>query len=427
MPNYTGQYLEDRNIDRVWYGVIDQVADIWDNGGYMLDEDKRNPRVKPLDMVKHFEGAVKEIIVWNARENNMEDAITPQDVPLTLTHSITRTVERSAQPLLVAQSLLTNMPMERDTVYEPVMTSGLIGAASRVSPQGEPNSAIITFEATAGVKTEKWGLRLQFTEEVVQYSKWPVVQWILDEASREMARAKEVDVWQKVIRWSRCHIYGGATPPAGINLTPTARRVHGRDIAGALNGTMTLDDLFEMMAYMLTESVMPDMLIMNPWAWKIFATSPELRTFAMLNGGTLFKAPQGNIQIASWGQRGFATPNPELPHNATLYADIPSLFPQPLRIVVSPFIPYNPSTQTTTLIMAVNDQVGIYLDGGPVRTKEWEDPLHSITDMMLLEFWNVAPKNNGRYLVSTVEISTAKGYDWESKLVWDAGNNPLPS
>jgi len=427
MPKYTGQYLDDREIDRAWYTVVDQVADIWQNGGYILEEDKRNQRVKPLDMIKHLEGAVGDIISWIATQNSMEDAITPQDVPLALTESITRVVERAAQPLLVAQSLMTNMPMDRETTYEPVMTSGLIGAASRVSPQGEPNSATIAFESTAGVKTEKWGLRLQFTEEVIEYSKWPIVQWILDEASREMARAKEVDIWWKVIRWSRCHIYGGATPPTGLNLTPIARRVRGRDIAGALNGTMTLDDLFEMVAYMLTESVMPDMLIMNPWAWKIFATSPELRTFAMLNGGTLFKAPQGNVQIANWGQRGFATPNPELPYNATLYADIPSLFPQPLQIIVSPFIPYNATSQTTTLIMVVRDQVGIYLDGGPVQTREWEDPLHSIRDMMLLEFWNVSPKNNGRYIVSAVDISTAKGYDWESKLVWDAATNPLPS
>jgi hypothetical protein len=425
-----------RNYFEAWRDSVETVSAVFELGGRMPAEERSaDGKVRPVAMrpipLPELTGSVTAMVEEIAADRNAwdKDAIHVEDIPQIISEAVVRTISRAAEPNLVLTSLLQSVPMELSETFSEEFLGTIPGTADWISPNDEPpHVEPIDSGATVGIQLRKFGLMMNFSEEVLARSKWPLIQMHVQEAAKDMARFKER---QTAIMLARNAGYliqgktGGASPDDTITrYGQTVAKIDGATATTgrkksdlALNATLTLDDLFDMMAHLITRNVFPDILVMHPFAWKIFATNGELREFAKINGQTpIMRAPHGDPGgIYPQHRPGRIVPTQQnYSQQATLQVDVPDLFPRPLTIIVSPFVQFDASSNRSDIVMAVSGQVGYSLDGDGPNTNRWNDPLHDMQAIKITEFWNVGVKNEGHYLVSAVDIALDRSADWSS-------------
>lgn len=136
-----------------------------------------------------------------------------------------------------------------------------------------------------------------------------------------------------------------AEPPGRIEIQPCA--------TPAYNGSMTMDDVFDMWAQVCAQGFIPDTLLVHPMAWIMWVKDPVLREFAIQNGGGSFFAQWGGNPAAQKtnfynfnglglgnGQKTVATNGTQtspataadLPQNQTSAPQLPGYLGMPFRI-----------------------------------------------------------------------------------------------
>jgi len=222
-----------------------------------------------------------------------------------------------------------------------------------------------------------------------------------------------------MIRASGTPVFDNLHPTKSINGVTT-----GRDLAGQANGSVTLDDIFDAYAHILTQGFMPNGLLMHPLTWCMFVKDPILRAFVLANGGGSFfatwtgnpagRAPWDNASQggmgASSGQTitpgqtpggssspGGFTPSTLLQYPQTINSApvLPSYFNVPMRIIVSPFVPFDPKRKLTDIYMFDTNELGAIIVDEDIMTEEWKDPSVEITKIKLRERYALAILNEG--------------------------------
>jgi len=420
------EILRDRKVSETFNKIVDEVTHIFENQGFIPGDNPKNPKATPVKLLQLYD-AVSEIAeyiaydagVWDAKSGR--DAIGISDIPELIQTSIVRTVQRAAEPRLVLANLLTHVTLEPGEFWSEQYMGGISGIADWSSPGGElPPVPPIQTASTVGAGTRRYGLLLNFSDEVVQANSWNIVQLHLEEAAKDMARFKERETYRMIASNSTYRIAGsGVGVTAGVSSVvhngikiyagSGAAAASGRDpISLAYNYTVTLDDIFDMMAEVMTLNEAPDTLIFSPFAWSIFARNGEMREWAFINGRSPFiKAPSGDLgSLSRLEGNGRNLPGqPALSNQATTFIDVPH-FPHPLNIIVTPTAFYSPSSAYCDIIMGVSGKFGVSLDSpAGVTTVKWDDPIHAFRSIALEEKWNVQPLAQGQYIISAVEIA----------------------
>jgi len=211
------------------------------------------------------------------------------------------------------------------------------------------------------------------------------------------------------------------------------KQTSGRASDGTGNGTITLDDLLVMYSKIVANGFVPNALLMSPLGWLLFARDPILRAFGFANGGPMFSPMQGQPGLArSWYQGGMNVgPVASAPYAATTYANVPNMFPSPLRIIVSPFLAYTAASgstaATTDIIMADTNELGIIVVDEDVTNEEWDDPNRDIRTIKFRERYGLGILNEGKALSIAKNVSITKAYDMEDRIRWQSGSGALPS
>jgi hypothetical protein len=89
-------------------------------------------------------------------------------------------------------------------------------------------------------------------------------------------------------------------PPSqsSSQLQPIKGVTTGRNYKGQLNGSMTVDDIFDMYAAVLLNGFVPDTMLVHPMAWLMWVKDPVLREFAIqAGGGSFFAQFTGNPAV----------------------------------------------------------------------------------------------------------------------------------
>jgi len=157
---------------------------------------------------------------------------------------------------------------------------------------------------------------------------------------------------------------------------------------------------------------------MHPLTWVMWVKDPILRAFALsAGGGTYFASWKGNPagrapwdnssqgglgyspgqNIVPGGAASGATPSDltEYAQTITSAPVLPSYFPIPFRIIVSPFVPYDPATKRTDIMVFDSANLGAHIvDEDPV-TEEFDDPARDIRKIKIRERYGIAILNEG--------------------------------
>lgn len=338
---------------------------------------------------------------------------------------ITQIVREAIEPIMVGTSLLRRINhINGETIEFPAL-GGF--TAQDIAPGQEYPERSLEYAGIVTAKVGKSGVKVRIPDETIRYALFDVMALHLRAGARAMARHKETKIFN-LINAMGSTIFDNT---GGTSLRGTTT---GRDRSGAFNYTLTLDDLFTAYADLMNAGFIPDTLIMNPMGWLIFVLNSNLRSFGFQNGGNLWGtwagAPGMSPRFSPMGPSGgraASTTQTEM-SNATLYGNVPNIFPAPLSIVVSPFVRFSATCQTTDIILCDRNELGFYIEDEPLVTESWDDPARDIRAVKFRERYALALDNEGQAVANIKAVSIAKGYDFDDFIVTRSiGSGTLPT
>lgn len=354
---------------------------------------------------------------WSSQfHQEAQDAgFTSTDQPLLIRRIITEVVREAVEPNIVLTPLMQTINYSHGTQLSfPAM--GALTAADIAEGEEYPERSL-EFAGQVVAIIGKSGIAFKVTEEMIRYNLYDVISLHLTAAGRALIRWKE----QKVAD----NITANADGPNKIfdNLISDTKSTTGRDARGAYNGTLTIDDIFFAYSEMINRGFQPNTLLMNPFAWEIFADEAIARALGFVNGVGAWQAVQGTLATAPFSLPG--DPNGlgrqtqvDGPENiATTFTNVPSAFPVPFNIIVSPYMPFNTTTKLTDLVFCDRNELGVLVVDETVTTDEWTDPARDIRKVKLRERYGLGSMNNGAGsgLMANIQVGE-KSYDFGRKL-----------
>ena len=379
----------------------------------------------------------------NSEVFELRDLITTQDLTRFIPQTIEIIIREAIEPnLFIIDKLYQEINIPRGSRVQ----IGAIGAmeAGRVGQGGEYPERFVDMDGgdMVSLTTDKHGLKISLTEEVLRENLFDVVGIWLRAAGRALARHKERS-GMKLINEMGYDIFNNLAPSGAYIGTTT-----GRNITGVPNGSMTVNDVFEMYTYLLHRGFNPDTLLMHPLAWKTFMTDTEMRE-VVLEGATVqsYRLPQGKY-AETWqsgfnglGLRHTATGNKETAGNqakggwawtqtlnplGATFNIAPRYLPTPLEVLVTQYVPfrYGPRTsgmanETTkgsisNIIMVDSTNCGLIGQAMPVTMDRWTDPERDIENIKLKEMWGLALLEQGKAVAVARNISSDRNYNFQN-------------
>jgi hypothetical protein len=384
---------------------FEKTEKIWMNNGFENVRDQYDPAKKDQKI------GYKDLC----------DALSTPDASILIGRVVSNVVKEAMEPLLIGTSLLNTIRFSAGQQ----ITFPAAGAftAEDIPEGGEYPERKLEVAGTVTAFIGKSGVKVRITDEMLRYSQYDVMNMHIRAAGRALARHKETKIFNM--------INNEGTVIFDNNVTN--QQTSGRDSAGAGNGTITLDDLLVMYAKIVEQGFTPNALLMSPLGWLLFARDPILRAFGFANGGPMFSPMQGEPGLArSWYSGGINVgPTAQAPYTASTYANVPNLFPAPLRIIVSPFCSYTAQSGATpaktNIIMCDTNELGIMVVDEEVTNEEWDDPNRDIRSIKFRERYGIGILNEGKAVAVAKNVNIARAYDLEDALTWSAGSGALPT
>lgn len=375
----------------------------------MVELWKANGRIPGIaDRISYDELA--KIDIKHSKE--VRDNLSSTDHPMLIPRVISEVVKEAIEPNIVLTPLLQRVSYSHGThVSFPGM--GAISAAD-IPEGGEYPERSLDFAGQVVATIGKSGVAVKMTEEMIRYSMYDVMSMHLRAAGKALIRWKEKKVADMIIA------NAGGTNTLFDNTSASYPSTTGRDSVGNYNGSLSLDDIFKAYAIMINRGFTVNTLIMNPFAWQLFADEALQRIFGFEHALPMWQNVQGSLGNAPQWSNGSAFGNGLLqnttvtaPQNiATTYTNVPSFFPYPFRIIVTPFMPYYAGSNTVDIIMCDIAQLGVLIVDEDVTTDRWEDPARDIVKVKLRERYAVAHINDGKGMGLIKGVSLARGFDF---------------
>lgn len=328
----------------------------------------------------------------------INDLVTHEDIAPLVPRTVRRIIIEAIEPnQLVIPNLFTQVNIPEGQMVEIGAIGSIVaGKIAQGDKYPETTLATDTVGGSVSITVAKYGCAINISDEAIKDNQFDVITLWLRAAGAALARLKESKAI-KLINSMGVTIFDNASPADAEIGSLT-----GRNIAGDFNGTMTLNDLFDMWAYLALRGFNPDTLIMNPLAWKVFAVDPELREI-VLRGATLAtrRMPLGE---GNSGWRGIFTPEGVGPRykytgdddgidaytqNLTPVGATwnipPQYLPSPMKVLVTHLVPFSErgagEKPITNIIMADSQRCGILVQRENPTTKEadiFQTDTHSV-------------------------------------------------
>jgi len=262
------------------------------------------------------------------------------------------------------------------------------------------------------VNVGKTGLAFKITEEMRRYSQFDIINMHLRAGRRALDRHKEKKGWD-YISGMGVTIFDNINPLESVYGTCT-----GRAMTGAGNGSCRMEDLVKAYAQVMLQGFIPDILLMHPLTWSMWMADPLLQTIVKNTGnGSWFQPTNvprtsspwaaasqggmgmsgGNMQYTPPDNNASETPTAKTALDQTLRTApvIPSYFPYPLSVIVSPFAPYNVHNNTCDIMIADSKNLGALVVDEDVSSESWDDMSNDSMKVKMRERYCIAIYNDG--------------------------------
>lgn len=381
---------------------LKKMRKLWDSSGYLPGMPRNKDTQITLDQLLS-----KDVEITKKMCDNFST-----DIPLLVPRVLSNIVRESIMPNLVLTPLLTRVNYSHGPRLSFPTFGALAGAAADLAEGQEYPEGTMEFAGQTECTIGKSGIAVKVTEEQRRYSQFDIISMNIRECGKALARLKETKVADLITSNGTILIDNTSTS------YPSAT---GRKADGTYNGTLTLDDMFKAYSTMVNSGFIPNTLIMHPFAWKIFAEEGMSRLFGFNNGNAamIWQLPQGSPGNAPQWSQTMLNQNTYVssPENiASTFTRVPTLFPTNFNIIVSPFMTYTSSTNTTDIVLCDIGELGIMVVDEEVTSEQWDDPSKDIMKMKFRERYGLAIKNDGRGIGLLKNIKIAKSIDFADRI-----------
>lgn len=337
-----------------------------------------------LEGVDAWHGALKE----DGRVGNDGTQITINEAFMTANASIlfpkviSRTLKEAAEPTLLVTPLLEVVRLGQGRSLEfPAVNA--IQAAEIAEGQEYPEQQL-AFGKQAEGKVTKKGVKVAFTDEVINDSLWDIVGLHVRAAGRAMARLKEQIALDR---------FADASTVVFDNDSSTYPDTTGLGSTGTANLTLTWDDVVEMAAELMAESHIATDFIIHPLAWSLFIRDSSFHY-------------QGANVKGAWDYN-VGTPG-QVANSSS---------PLGLNVVVSPFVGFTAKSGATPaksdVFLIDRNEVGVLLVKDEMSTDDWTDQTRDIRYLKMKERYDVVMMGDGEGITVAKNIRIARSYDVE--------------
>jgi len=351
----------------------------------------------------------------------LKDALEIQNASFMVPRVLTQFVQEGVEPFLIGTSLLQRIE------YQPGMVTVMPAMDVLVAREVGDGQALPVFNVhtaggvTQGISVQRHGLALRVNNKFIEQSAYPWMNYWMRLAGYALARHKEELIFNFISGIGTIAFDNSvaARQPSSPK-QPVLGHTTGRNVKGQYNGSVTMDDLFDMYSMILLQGYIADTILVHPMTFLMWVKDPVMREFAiMAGGGSFFGQWTGNAAAKSWqgtynfnglgqglGQTGVysqgqlvggqsSTPQ-GLPQNMTSAPQTPSYFGIPLKIIVSPFVKYTPTTKTTDFMMFDSKNLGALVVAKDPTVLEWDEKLYNVRNIGIEEEYGFAMLNEGQ-------------------------------
>lgn len=302
------------------------------------------------------------------------------------------------EPMLVVPSLLDRINVTAATKIS-VPSLGAINAADIAEGEAYPEKQLQVTPGTITANVGKSGVAFKITEEMMAHSMFDIINLHITHGRRALDRHKEKK-GMTFINGMGTVLYDNLNPTSSVFGVCT-----GRNAQGTQNGSCRMEDLLNAYSFIMMQGFIPDTILMHPMAWSIWMTDPLLQGIVKQTGNgqwfqkhnmaksALFSPQTKTGPTSSFGQftpsgnAASATPSSasEIDQNLNSPAIVPSYFPYPLRVIVSPFAPWYPHNNSCDIMLFDSSNLGAQAVEQDVTVDEWEDLSVDIMKVKLKE------------------------------------------
>lgn len=352
---------------------------------------------------------------------SMKDAVTIPDAAIMIPRVLTQFVQEGVEPLLIGTQLLQRIEYQpgMQTVFPAV---DVLQAREVGQGQALPIFNIHTAGGQSyGVTVKRHGLALRVENRFIEQSTWPWMQYWMKLAGQALARHKEERIFNFVTAQGTVAFDNSrAARTTGAAVQPTIGHTTGRNLQGQYNGSVTMDDIFDMYSMILLQGFIADTILVHPMTFLMWVKDPVMREFALAAGGGSFfgqftgkanaQAYAGQYNYGGLGQglgqtgqysagnlTGGQTATVQgLPQNQSSAPVLPGYLGIPFRILVSPFVYFAPTTKTTNFMMFDSKNLGALIVEKDPHVKSWDEQLYDIHNVGIEESYGMGILNEGQ-------------------------------
>src|SRR5208283_2358984 len=221
----------------------------------------------------------------------IKDAMDLPNAAFLIPRVLTTFVQEGIEPMLIGTSLLERVQYVpgMQTVFPAidVLTAREVGDGMSL-PIFNVN---VGGGQTFGVKVSRHGLALRISERFIEASTYPWVQYWMKLAGNALARHQEEYIFSFITALGTSVFDNSVSArTASAAVQPVKGITTGRNLKGQFNGSMTMDDVFDLYAHVLSQGFVPNTLLIHPMMWLMWVKDPVLREFAIQAGGGSFFA-----------------------------------------------------------------------------------------------------------------------------------------
>lgn len=249
---------------------------------------------------------------------------------------------------------------------------GALQAHEMTETQEYPEEHLAWSEGAETAKVTKKGLRIPFSEEMIEDSLFDLMSLYLRAAGKAMMRKKEQIAHQKFFANAQMIL-------SNADETPDLPGTNGLDSNAALNDTIDAMDWLYVFGQMVQSGRTPTHVLINPLAWAMWADDPIVRSFAYYNSGPGLRG-EGTTKVAG------LTPGLD---NSSMAAFLAKTAPMGLQVIVSPFVPYNATTNVTDVYVLDADDIGALTIRDDMSVENFIDPTRDIVNLKVKERYDI--------------------------------------
>lgn len=304
---------------------------------------------------------------------SIREAFMTPDAPILFPKVMSNVLREAAEPEYVISPLFDVVRTDGKLVEFPAINS--FQAAHIAEGQEYPEQKLAVTTQVEGKVTKK-GVKVAFTDEVINDSQWDIVGLHVRAAGRAMARLKEQIAVDR---------FKAAGKTVFDNTSGSYPDTTGRNINGVYNKTFSWDDLVTMAASMHLNHHAPTDLLMNHLAWPMFAKAHGAPGISMLTRAGL------NSEQAAY--------------SATA--------PLGLNVLLSRFIKLDATVNpaVTDIYLIDRNDIGANLVREDLSTEEFDDPTRDIRSLKLRERYDLVVYGEGEGIAVAKDVAIAPSYD----------------